>query len=566
MLKISDQLSLPLESVTQTFAVLAKRGAGKTYSLLVMAEEMIEAKQTVVVADPVGVAWGLRASADGKGPGLPIIILGGDHGDIPLEATGGALVADLVVDDRVSVVLDLSLFRKAEQVRFMAEFAGRLYLRNREPLHLFLDEADEFAPQRPGKDQLKMLGAIEDLVRRGRARGIGITMATQRSAVLNKNVLTQIEVLIAMRTPSPQDQAAIDAWIQVHGTPQQRAELMRSLASLPIGTAWFWSPGWLDVFKLVQVRRRKTFDSSATPGAGGRAKRQPKNLAEVDLSALQERMKATIEKAKADDPKELKRRIAALEKQLAERPKEQIEKTVEKIVEVPVLKNGQLDRTEKIAERLQLLTDKFLGETQELRRLIGAATAPRPVARPAARPAPEVVAKPAATPQPRSQSRPTAAASGAASSLTKGDRIVLAAVAQYESGVTRETLTVLTGYKRSSRDTYLQRLRSQGYVDQSGDLIVATPSGIEALGDDFEPLPTGVALQQYWLDRLGEGERNVFSAVLNYYPRSVDRTAIDEETGYKRSSRDTYLQRLRARQLVEFSGRGEVRASDVLFE
>ena len=40
---------------------------------------------------------------------------------------------------------------------------------------------------------------------------------------------------------------------------------------------------------------------------------------------------------------------------------------------------------------------------------------------------------------------------------------------------------------------------------------------------------------------------------------------LDEETGYKRSSRDTYLQRLRSRRLVENVGPSEVRASEDLF-
>lgn len=40
-------------------------------------------------------------------------------------------------------------------------------------------------------------------------------------------------------------------------------------------------------------------------------------MAEVDLAALTERIKATIEKAKADDPKLLRQKILALEKQLA---------------------------------------------------------------------------------------------------------------------------------------------------------------------------------------------------------------------------------------------------------
>jgi hypothetical protein len=76
--------------------------------------------------------------------------------------------------------------------------------------------------------QQRLLGAVEDLVRRGRARGLGVTLVTQRSAVLNKDVLTQVEVLVALRTIAPQDRAAIDEWIKVHGTPEQREELMAS--------------------------------------------------------------------------------------------------------------------------------------------------------------------------------------------------------------------------------------------------------------------------------------------------------------------------------------------------
>src|ERR1700704_732376 len=83
---------------------------------------MLKAVLQVVVADPVGVTWGLRASANGKQPGLPIVVLG-EHGDLPLDVAGGQLIADLVVDERLSAVLDLSRFRKGEQVRFMTDFS-----------------------------------------------------------------------------------------------------------------------------------------------------------------------------------------------------------------------------------------------------------------------------------------------------------------------------------------------------------------------------------------------------------------------------------------------------------
>ncbi len=64
----------------------------------------------------------------------------------------------------------------------MTDFAERLYHRNRDPLHLVLDEADAFAPQRTGPGGQRLLGSIEDLVRGGRA-GIGVTLITQRPVV-----------------------------------------------------------------------------------------------------------------------------------------------------------------------------------------------------------------------------------------------------------------------------------------------------------------------------------------------------------------------------------------------
>jgi DNA-binding IclR family transcriptional regulator len=69
----------------------------------------------------------------------------------------------------------------------------------------------------------------------------------------------------------------------------------------------------------------------------------------------------------------------------------------------------------------------------------------------------------------------------------------------------------------------------------------------------------------YWRERLPEGERKTLDVILADGPGEVARESIDVQTGYKRSSRDAYLTRLKARGLVEFSGRGTVRASEELF-
>lgn len=284
-LRIAPNLTLPLDAATQTFGILGKRGGGKTYTAKVLAEEMIKAGVHVCAVDPIGNWWGLRVGADGKSPGLPITVLGGDYGDIPLQANekAGEEIARLIVEEKLSLVIDLSRFRKGEQTAFMIGWAETLYRLNREALHLFIDEADAWAPQRPmGNLAPRLLGAMEDLVRRGRARGLGMTMITQRSASINKDLLTQIEILIAKRTIAPQDRAAIEAWVQVHGTPAEQKTLMASLPALPVPDAWFWSPAWLNLFQCVAVRKLETFDSSATPEVGKR-RIEPRKLADVDL-------------------------------------------------------------------------------------------------------------------------------------------------------------------------------------------------------------------------------------------------------------------------------------------
>jgi hypothetical protein len=567
-LRLSADVTLPLDAITQTFGVLAMRGAGKSNTAAVMAEEMFAAGLPFVVIDPVGAWWGLRSSGDGKGEGLSIPIFGGEHGDVPLEKTGGGVIADLLVDERLSCVLDVSEFSEGEKVRFLTEFGERLFRRNRDPLHLFLEEADDYIPQRPFREQARCLRAFENIVRRGRGRGLGMTMITQRSAALNKSVLTQVETLIVLRTTAPQDRKAIEAWVEHHG---QSRELLASLPGLASGEAWIWSPQWLGKLVRTKVRRRDTFDSGATP-KDVKGRRAPATLADVDLGAIRERMSATIERAKAEDPKELRRRIAELERQVAAKPvpaKPEI-----RTVDVPVVKDAHLarleaslTRAEKIAEKLtvpleqlQQVAANARAAAQEIRTAIAAAKAPVPLQRAvegrlAPRPEPRV----RAAPPPRAPS-----SGGEGVRLPPGERATLTAAAQFE-GITRSELTVLTGYKRSSRDAYIQRLREKGYLEVAGDGVAPTAEGLAALGD-FEPLPTGSALLAWWRERLPEGERRCLDVLAAAFPDAIPRTAIDEATGYQRSSRDAYLQRMKSKRLVEDAGRGMVRSSSALFD
>lgn len=316
---------LPLDIAGEAVAILAKRGAGKTNTATVIVEELFRAGVQVVILDPVGAWWGVRSKADGESAGLKIPILGGQHGDVPLEETAGDLIADVVVDTGSSMLLDLSDFAsKAAMNRFATAFAKRLYFRkgrSKTPLHVVLEEADQFCPQSKSRGEEQLVGAYERMVRLGRSRGIGITMVTQRSAKLNKDILTQADWLVAMRTTGPTDKRAVKLWID---SRPEEAEVMQSLPDLKPGQAWFWGT---DTLELVSVRLRDTYDSSSTPKVGQK-RTEPTAPAAIDLDALGEQIASTVEKAKANDPKELRRELTGARRRI-ERLEEQIGENAE---------------------------------------------------------------------------------------------------------------------------------------------------------------------------------------------------------------------------------------------
>lgn len=316
-------LDLPDKIVTEKIGILGQTGSGKTYFARKMAELMIARGHHVVILDPVGVWYGMRRAASRRrGEGMPVLIVGGPHGDLPLTVEGGAVMARTALDTRRSMILDLSDLRKGAQMKFIQHFGEELYYRSRKarnPLHLIIDEADYFAPQGStggiSGQAAFTLGAIEDIVRRGRARGIGVTMITQRPARINKNVLTQISTLVAMRLSSPQDRKAIKEWVQVSANADRGQEVLDDLPTLGVGEAIIWSPASLKIYQWMTCDPIDTFDSSATPDAGSSTE-PPGPLAEIDLDALKSELGKAIKEQEGDDPTTLRAEIDRLKGEL----------------------------------------------------------------------------------------------------------------------------------------------------------------------------------------------------------------------------------------------------------
>ncbi len=598
MIQLAKKLTFPDEIVTQTIGILAKRRAGKSYTARRFTEQLSENGHQVVIVDPKGDWWGIRSSATGKSSGLPITILGGERGDVPLERAGGELVAKLVVEERVSVLLDLSFFRKADISKFMADFLETLYrLKAREkfrtPVMLVIDEADAIAPQKPNEkgDQLRMLGAAEDIVRRGGQRGIGCTMITQRSAVLNKNVLTQIEVLIALRTISPQDLKAIDAWIDVHGSDEERKTLKASLPSLPVGDAWVWSPGWPTkdgIFQRVHVSPIKTFDSGATPKPGEK-RVEPKAVADVDLERVRKQMADVVQRAAASDPKALQARIRELEREIKAAKKaapetitdedlEAIQKEArelaqasadEAIAEIQTEARELAKGVREASDSLALLSDQAERIIhREIRVSAAAPSLARSVPSPR-RPAPTRLQ---VSPAPGSERSQNSARSD--SELNGPMQKILDELATLSSFGIEEPpkaqVALLCGYSNAKSGGFagpLSRLRELGLVSYGKNGPMLTDDGFEHAAPR-EELTTHEDLHHAVISKLDPPVGELLRLLIDAYPERLQKVALAEARGYSNAKSGGFagpMGQLRSLGLIDYPAPGEAVAMPVLF-
>jgi uncharacterized protein len=590
-LHISDDLSLPLEAVTNTHLILARRRVGKSYTAAVMAEEMVKAGLPWVALDPTGVWWGLTSSADGKSEGLPVIVIGGPHGHIPLEPSAGKVIANLVIDHPGWYVIDFSRFdHRADEIRFAADFGVQLYRRKqRKPsaLQLFIDEADMFVPQKLPKNAKPMFDAYDAIVRRGGVYGLGVTLISQRPALVNKDVTTQCETLIALQTTAPEDQDPIFDWVSRNGTSEQLKQIKRSLASLKVGQAWYFSPN-SDVFQQIQIRTRDTFNSSATPKPGAKPI-EPKVFAAIDIEQLGEEITATVERSKQEDPEYLRRQIAQLRRELAERqpgPAE-VRTQIERVeVEVPVITADQIQDLEARVQDVGRVTQEFREIRMEIEKIFngkidalntaalslsGAIDAFRKAPKPAA-----VTARPASNAMaasPRQQAVLPASRSEPSESLTGPEQRILDAMAWLESiGVSnfkRSIIAFLAGYSQSSTGFTipLGLLRKKGLItypdSETADL---TDAGRGAAHPQEETLTTQELHRKVFAKLTGPQIR-ILKPLIECYPDPMNREELAVRSGYSATSTGFTipLGNLRSMGLVEYPSTTDAVALPVLF-
>ncbi len=536
-LKISKEISLPKSAVTETFAMIGRRGAGKSYLATMVAEQMLDIHAQVVVIDPVGIWWGLRVAADGKSKGKEIFVVGGEHGDVPIIPEAGRKIAQLVVDKSISVVIDVSGFRMGEHKRFAADFAEEFFhlkKSKKTPVHVFIEEAQTLIPQRVGADEARMVGAFERIVRLGRNYGIGCSLITQRPQSVNKEVLSQVECLFVLQITGLHERKAIEGWVQEHGVDRK---LIGELPSLERGEGYVWSPAFLKIYKRVHFAKKTTFDASATPIVGKEARAA--SIQAVDVERLKNDMADVVEKAEKDNPVALRKKIAELERGIKTPV---IGADIDKLIKNALNENDRKFAIERRDYQSQI--DASNKKIAQIAKIIGSDIAFPMQIFSAATISKEIIMEPGRILKVNSEEKPLRAGAMKMLNWLAGSP---------DRQLTKQRVATLSGFSMSGGtfNTYISELKKMGWII-GGDILEITEQGMQnAIPQE---IPSGEDLVALWKSKFRAGAGNILQYV--YDNNSVSKDDIGNALNFEISGGtfNTYISELRRNGLILVDG------------
>lgn len=208
------------ELLATRLLVQGNSGSGKSHLLRRLLEQSAPLVQQAVI-DPEGDFVSLSEM-------FGHVVVDASCGEVELQR-----IAARVRQHRVSVVLNLEQLDVDEQLRATAAFLGGLFEVDRSlwfPVLVVVDEAQLFAPVMAGEasDEARRLslGAMTNLMCRGRKRGLAGVIATQRLAKLAKNVAAEASNFLMGRTFLDIDMARASDLL---GMDRRQAEMFRDL-------------------------------------------------------------------------------------------------------------------------------------------------------------------------------------------------------------------------------------------------------------------------------------------------------------------------------------------------
>jgi hypothetical protein len=173
--------------VESRLLIQASSGAGKSYMLRVLAEQVIR-HMPVIILDWEGEFATLRERHD--------LVLAGPSGEVPCNMKTAAMLARNLIELEVSAIVDMSELKMHQRQEYAATFLKALIelpkklwpSKQGKAVMILVDEAHKLCPQ---KEKSESSSAVIDLQSLGRKRGLCGVLATQRLSKLNKDAAAE---------------------------------------------------------------------------------------------------------------------------------------------------------------------------------------------------------------------------------------------------------------------------------------------------------------------------------------------------------------------------------------
>ncbi len=359
--------------------IQANSGGGKSVTLRHLIEQLFGKVQIIVI------------DREGEFPSLcdeyDFLLVGQGH-DIPADIRSARMLAEKLLELRASAIIDLyEAFRTSTigRLHWVRDFLMGLVDAPKQLWHdvvVIVDEAHLFCPEAAPKaakmeDREIIQGCKEAMIALatvGRKRGQCAVWATQRLAKLDKDASAELmNRLVGMTMEDTDVDRAIDL---MSVSREDRPAFRKSLRELEPGNFYVFGRAITKERTLFKVTRPKTHHESVG-GAKGLYEPPPPSekvrtlLAKLGDLPKEVEAKVRTEKELRVENNALRAKLAAAERQAkiaAAAPSKSVQKRLEvqvpvtkevKVkIEVPVLREPELKRLERLAERVTQVYEK----------------------------------------------------------------------------------------------------------------------------------------------------------------------------------------------------------------
>ena len=233
-IEVAPNFSIDVQEhlIDRGVAVMGIRRSGKSWTIGVICEQLLDLGQPIIVIDLMGEYYTLRERFN-----ILIAALGdAAHADIRyLSPEMAPQLAEFVISNGLSAVIDLKHGRMLSRFEFLAAFLRALYHveeKLKRPYVLIMDECHRITPEKGviriqsiKKVQTEVEAWVYEIGATGGHYGLGFIVAARRSAEISKMVLSQTEVRILHKFTDPTDVNYIREWLD-----QDQAERVKKFS------------------------------------------------------------------------------------------------------------------------------------------------------------------------------------------------------------------------------------------------------------------------------------------------------------------------------------------------